>query len=144
MDLKKEAEGELREYEAKRSALCSLLEEIAQLKAEAYRPGGASNSVPVNGGGSVWEDRQINLLMKREKMEAALQYVQDWVRKVERGLTKLDDEQRLVLDRFYMNPARGNVDRLCEELCLEKTAVYNRRDAALRKYTIARWGCVEV
>lgn len=144
MDWKQESKEELREYEAKRTALESIPTEIAQLRSEMSRLGGSSSSVPVKGGGSRWEDRQINLIVKCDKLESSLAYVRDWVEKVERGLSVLSTEERLILDRFYINPAKGNVDRLCGELHLEKSAVYDRMAAALRRYTLGRYGCVEI
>ncbi len=145
MDWKREATEELREYEAKKAALRSIPEDIAQIKAERKKLGcAASDSAPVKGGGSVWEDRQINLIAKQEKLEFSLEVVRAWIKRVERGMAVLSTEERLILDRFFIAPQKGNVDRLCEELCLEKTAVYIRRDRALRHYTLARYGCVEV
>lgn len=145
MDWKRESVEELREYEAKKVALISLPEDIAQLKAERKKLGcSTSDSTPVKGGGSVWEDRQINLIAKQEKLEFSLAVTKAWVKRVEKGLSVLSEEERLILDRFYICPQKGNVDKLCEELCLEKTAVYVRRDRALRHYTLARYGCVEV
>lgn len=146
MDWKRESAEELREYEAKKAALRSLPEDIAQLKAERKKLGcSTSDSAPVKGGGSVWEDRQINLIAKQEKMEFSLAVARAWVKRVEKGLALLSEEERLILDRFFIAPQqKGDVDRLCEELCLEKTAVYMRRDRALRHYTLARYGCVEV
>ena len=144
MNWKLESMEELREYEAKRTAVESIPQEIRQLREQMGKLGGSSSSVPVQGGGSRWEDRQINLIVKIDKLDASLGLAQDWVKKVERGLAVLTAEERLILDRFYINAAKGNVDRLCGELHLEKTAVYVRKDAALRKYTLARYGCVEV
>ena len=144
MNWKFEAMDELREYEAKRIATENIPLEIAQLREQMDKLGGSSNSTPVKGGGSQWEDRQINLIVKLDKLSTSLAIAKDWTSKVERGLAVLSAEERLVLDRFYINHAKGNVDRLCGELHLEKTAVYCRRDAALRKYTLARYGCVEV
>ena len=144
MNWKYESMDELREYEAKRIATENIPLEIAQLREQMAKLGGSSNSTPVKGGGSQWEDRQINLIVKLDKLSTSLAIAKDWTSKVERGLAVLSAEERLVLDRFYINHAKGNVDRLCGELHLEKTAVYCRRDAALRKYTLARYGCVEV
>ena len=144
MNWKLESMEELREYEAKRTAVESIPQEIRQLRDQMGKLGGSSSSAPVKGGGSRWEDRQINLIVKIDKLDASLGLARDWVKKVERGLAVLTAEERLILDRFYINAAKGNVDRLCGELHLEKTAVYNRKDAALRKYTLARYGCVEV
>lgn len=144
MDWRYEAKEELREYEVKRTAVENIPDELAQLKAQMVKLGGSSNSTPVKGGGSQWEDRQINLIVKQDKLETSFAYAKDWVEKVERGLSVLTAEERLVLDRLYINPAKGNVDRLCGELCLEKSAVYDRKDKALRRYTLARYGCVEI
>ena len=145
MNWKQESKEELREYEAKKNALYSIPAEMAQLRAEMSRIGGcSSSSVPVAGGGSRWEDKQINLIVKCDKLETSLAYVRNWVEKVERGLSVLSGEERMILDRFYINPAKGNVDRLCGDLHLEKSAVYDRKDAALRRYTLARYGCAEI
>lgn len=144
MNWKYESMEELREYEAKRMAAENLPSEIARLRADARTLKGSSNSTPVKGGGAKWEDRQINMIVKCDKLETSLAYAKAWVARVDRGLDVLNGEERHVLDRFYINPAKGNVDRLCEELHLEKTAVYTRKDAALRKYTLARYGCVEI
>lgn len=144
MNWKQESKDELREYEAKRTAVQSIPEDIKQLEAQMVKLGGSSNSTPVKGGGSPWEDRQINLIVKIDKLKTSLNYAQDWVSKVERGLAVLTSEERLILDRFYINPAKGNVDRLCGDLHVERSAVYERMDKALRRYTLARYGCVEI
>lgn len=144
MDMKREAMDELREYEAKKSAVESLSEEIAHLRAEGVRLGGGSGTAPVKGGGTAWEDKQINRIIRLEKLETSLGIVRAWLRRVDRGLDKLSSEERLILDRFFINPAKGNVDRLCEELNLEQSTVYRHRDRALRHYTLVRFGVVEV
>ena len=144
MNWKYESMEELREYEAKRMAVESIPEEIQQLRTQMVKLGGSGNSTPVKGGGSQWEDRQINLIVKMEKLNTSLCYAKEWCARVERGLVVLTDEERLILNRFYINPAKGNVDRLCGDLCLEKSAVYERKDRALRRYTLARYGCMEI
>ena len=144
MNWKYESIEELREYTAKKTAVENMPEEIRQLKAQMEKLGGSSGSTPVKGGGSQWEDRQINMIVKIEKLKFSLAYARNWVSKVERGLSALSSEERMILDRFYITPAKGNVDRLCGDLHLEKTAVYVRKDAALRRYTLARYGCVEI
>ena len=144
MNWKIESMEELREYEAKRTAVESIPQEIRQIQDQRAKLGGSGNTVPVTGGGSRWEDRQINLIVRLDKLSTSLKLAQEWVEKVERGLKILNAEERMILDRFYINPAKGNVDRLCGDLHLEKTAVYNRKDAALRKYTLARYGCIEI
>lgn len=145
MEWKYEAMSELRDYKAKRTAVNNLPGEIAQLASEAVRLGGASSDKsPVRGGGSAWEDKQINLLVKRDKLVNSLAIAREWVARVEKGLAVLSEEEQLVLDRLYISPAKNNLEKLCGELGIEKTAVYNRRDSALLHYTKARFGCTEI
>ena len=66
-----------------------------------------------------------------------------WVDVVDAALGVLGDEERLVLDQFYIHLARGAVRELCERLNLEKSAVYDRRDKALRHFTLALYGVTE-
>jgi len=62
---------------------------------------------------------------------------------VERGLTALDADERLVLWMLYIQPAKGNIDRLCGELCVEQATIYRKRDKALHRFTLALYGCME-
>ena len=62
---------------------------------------------------------------------------------MESGLGVLDEDERLVLDRFYIHRSKGNVNRLCEELGVEKPTVYRRRNRALYLFTIALYGAIE-
>ena len=62
---------------------------------------------------------------------------------IERGLASLDKTERLVLDRFYIDRPKNHVERLMEELNYEKTRVYEIKDQALYKFTIAMYGIVE-
>lgn len=145
MNLKREAIEELQEYALRKASVQSLIEELAQTKADLKSLGGNNmSSSPVKGGGSVWEDKKINLIVRRDKIETTLRFVRPWLTRVERGLEALSKEDRLILERCFIYPEKGSISRLCEELNIEKTAAYLKRDAALRHYTLARYGCVEV
>ena len=62
---------------------------------------------------------------------------------VNTSLAALDAEERHILERFYMHRAGGHVERLCEELHLEKSQIYERKDRALRHFTLALYGVAE-
>lgn len=82
-------------------------------------------------------------MVKKEKLLRNLDRAKLWVEFMDKGLAVLTEDERHILDRFYINPAKGNVDRLCEELFVEKTALYKRKDAAPRRFTLALYGCTE-
>lgn len=66
-----------------------------------------------------------------------------WVSQVDKALAILSDEERLVLDRFYLHPIKGAIEDLCERMNIEKATVYRRRDDALRRFTIALYGATD-
>lgn len=144
MNWKFEAIEKLKEYEARKRSLSTIPEEIARLEHDAGKIRSAtSDSSPVKGGGNAREDMLLSNIVHREELENALRQAKKWVAIVDAGMEVLSAEERLVLDRFYLHPSRGNVDRLCEELALEKSAVYLRRDKALRHFTLALYGASE-
>lgn len=145
MDWKSMAIDDLREYNARRQALETLPLQIAEIGAEmsSIRSSGDMNAVRGGGAGSR-EDVLISRMVKREKLQRNLDRAKLWISSIDKGLAALTEDERHILDRFYINPAKGNVDRLCEELAVEKTALYKRKDAALRRFTLALYGCMEV
>lgn len=141
MNWKYEAVEKLRDYEAKKQSLSTLPGEIRWLELDAQRIRSAcGDGTPVKGGGSTREDMLLSNIVHREELEHALEMARKWVELVEAGLEILSAEDRLVLERFYVHPERGSVERLCGELGLEKSAVYDRREKALRRFTLALYG----
>lgn len=144
MDWKREAADKLRKHEARKEAIRSIPEEIRMYE-EAFNGirSASADSTPVAGGGSTREDMMLSNIVKREELKTALKQARRAVSIVDRGLATLSEEERLILDRFYIHPAKGNVERICADLGLEKASVYRRRDAALRNFTIALYGITE-
>lgn len=144
MNWKYEAIDKLKGYKAHKRALENIPREIKWLEGAFVSIRSATtDSTPVSGGGSTREDTLLSNIAHREELERTLKQAKAWVKMVDAGLEVLDDEERLVLDRFYIHRAKGNVDRLCEELNVEKATVYRRRDAALRQFTLALYGVTE-
>lgn len=144
MDWKREAADKLRKYQAKKESLRSIPEEI-QMYEEMFNGirSASADSTPVAGGGSTREDMLLSNITNREELKLALKQARRWVGIVDRGMAVLSEEERLILDRFYIHPAKGNVERICGELGVEKASVYRRRDAALQHFTIALYGATE-
>ena len=82
-------------------------------------------------------------IVRREELSRQLESARAWVAMADNGLAALDEEDRLVLDRFYVHRHKGACERLCEELDREKAQVYRRRDRALRRFTLALYGGLE-
>ncbi len=144
MDWKFEAIDKLKGYGAHKRALENIPDELARLKS-AYQHirSARTDSTPVVGGGNTREDVMLSNIVHRQELELTLRQAKLWVAVVDRALAILDDEERLVLGRFYIQRGKGNVQRLCDELRLEQSSVYRRRDSALRHFTLALYGITE-
>ena len=144
MDWKKEATDKLKDYDAKKKALeCIPLErERIRCVMESIRSAD-TDGAPVKGSTTRREDRLLGCIVKLEELERVEMQTKAWVELVNLGLGVLDPEERLVLDRMVICPLQGNLDRLCDELGMERATVYRRRDNALRKFTLALYGGME-
>lgn len=136
----------LRNYPARKASIGSIPEEIKMLEGRMVAPrGGASaDSIPVREGGNRYEERLLTDIAKKSEMEKALGRAKTEVARVEEALVKLTDEQRLLLDRFYMNRTKDYMERLCEELGYERTQVYKKKDDALYEFTLRMYGVIEI
>ena len=87
----------------------------------------------------------LSNIVHREELHRTLRQAKAWVKMVDGGLSALGEEERLVLERFYINRSRGGVERLCDELgILNPAGVYKRKDKALRHFTPALYGISEL
>lgn len=144
MEWKYEAINKLKGYEAHKRSLENIPEELARLGSAFVSVRGATtDSTPVSGGGSTQEDVMLSNIVHRQELKRTLKQAKLWVSTVDRAMSVLDNEERKVLEMMYIYRAKGNVDRLCDALGIEKAQVYRRRDKALRHFTIALYGITE-
>ena len=140
MDWKNEAIEKLCNFEAMKSAVENLQQEILRLELEhtaikAADPGQVSRSA---GGRS--EDRLLTNIVKRQELNNRLAQAKNWVEQVTRALSALTYEERLIMDKCYIKPEKCAVDNLCYDLQIEKSSVYRKRDKALLMFTTALYG----
>ena len=144
MDWKREADEKLRDYEARKQALQNIPDELARLESAYTHVRGANiTGVPAAGGYDSHEDALLSNIVLRQELKYVLKQARKWVKTVDRALSVLDADERLILDLLYMRRAKGNVDRICEKLNIEKTQVYSRKERALRHFTIAYYNITE-
>lgn len=145
MDWKSIAIEKLKDYQAKRQALESISLEIAQVESAMISIRSASaDATPVkNSKGNAREDMLLNSIVRKDELQRILERTQLWIEEVDGALSVLDPDDRKVLEYLCIYPAKDGLDRLCNELFVEPRQVYKRREKALRKFTIALYGCTE-
>ena len=141
---KREAIECLKDYKAKSLSINNLQDEISELTANKNGIRSATaDSTPIKGGGNGREDALINSMVRLENLRTNLREVVRWVKRIERGLSALNEEEKILLTRFYIAPEKGAAERLATDLSIDIKTVYHRKDRALRKFTIAMYGCTE-
>ena len=145
MDFRREAVEKLRSYASKKVAVENLAEEMVRLRCQMDSIRSATtDSVAVRGGSSTREDMLVNTLAEIGELKHAHKNALKWLGIVDHAMEQLDDEEKTVLQRMYVNHERGAVERLREELGLEDDrSVYKRKDRALRHFTLALYGKLE-
>ena len=115
MNWKREAADKLKNYEAHKQALECLPKEIKRLES-AYTGirSATTDGTPVSGGGNTREDSMLSNIVHRDELKRRLKEARLWVAQVDKALAVLDDEERLVLDRFYIHRAKGAVEAVRE------------------------------
>ena len=119
MNWRNTAIEELRSYSKICEAEKSLRERLEALEARLTSTRGASlSAVPVHGGGSHYEDMLLDTIAERDAVTGELAYTVKKRKLIERGLAVLADDEREVVDRFYINRTPDYIDALCDSLIL--------------------------
>lgn len=140
---KNEAVSRLKAYQAKKLALENIPMEIQQqvLALSSIRSADP-DSAPVRGN-STREDAMLNNMVYRSELEESFLRTRLWVDATDRALGVLNQEERILLERFFIYAEPKAADRLAGDLHMDVKTVYRRKDEALRKFTIALYGMAE-
>lgn len=135
---------DLKKYRAMSESLTNIPERIRALESRFKSiKSGSSDSTPVQGGGNKAEGAIIDNIVERERLKWLYYADRRLVRLIERGLSALSQEERLVIDLFYIDRPKNYMEELMAQLGYEKTQIYRIKDAALYKFTVTMYGITE-
>lgn len=144
MNWKQFAIEDLKKYNSLKQSLTNIDERI---QAVEYRKQAIKSStisaVPMHGGGTKYEDNLLTAIVEAERLKLNKLEAAKLVELIERGLGALNDTEKKVLAEFYINRRPRHLDRLSEELHVEKSEIYRTKDEALYKFTISMFGLVD-
>ncbi len=136
----------LRDYEIKKTAVDNITEQIKVLEQRftAIRSA-TTDATPVQGGNeNKREEMLLNNISTRDGLKKNLDIITREIEITEKALETLTEEERLILTRFFIEKQKRYVERLCDELFISPTRLYVKKDAALKKFTMACCGVVEL
>lgn len=141
MNWKNEAIERLSKYTAMSRAIDNIPIEIQRLEQDSVSLRGVrTDKVCRASSPSRQDDVLIGNIIKQELLHRNYENARMWVRSTDRALSVLSQEEKTILERMYINPQRGVVSLLCQELGMEQSSIYRKRDQALYHFTIALYG----
>lgn len=131
---------ELRRLESVKNSL-EILPELIERQEIAIKRIRTSDPGKVVGTGGSNRDELISAIVYRDELKLRLKENRKTVDAIEKSLSTLANDEYLILDMLFIHPRKNGVDMICGELCIERSAVYERRNKALEKFTTTLYGC---
>ena len=104
-----------------------------------------TDSTPVQGGGSSYDDRLNNSICLIDLLTANLHFAEKEVELTHKALDKLADEERRILEVLYIDHQKNGAERLCEELNIkEEATIWKKAMRALESYCTVRYSSATV
>lgn len=144
MNWKDVAIDDLERFERQKQALANISARLDVLE-DCYTSlkSVAMDKTPVQGGSTPIEDKLLSNLVERERLKHTYKATKKLVELTEKGLGRLNEDEKRTLELFYIHRHKYHVERLMEELGYEKTRIYSLKDSALYKFTISMYGLPE-
>jgi len=132
---------DLKSYIGLKASIENIKERIRSLEMRQISiKGSKTSSVPVYGGGSKWEDSMVDNIVERERLGMLLEADLVLLDIIERGLKALDATERLILKTFFIDRTENHIEKIANELKIEKSQVYRLKTQALQKFTTHMYG----
>lgn len=140
----REAEDKLRNYAAWQNAMKRTKAEIRRLESDFVSIRSANvDSTPVQGGGNTREEAMCSNIAQRQELGILLEQTARKVAEVKATLELLQPEERDILEKMVIYYRKGNVEKVCAEMHMDRSTVYRKRDKALRHFGMAFYGAIE-
>ena len=134
----------LKDYEMRRQALVNIPAQIKTLEMQFLSiKSGEIDGMPKGNGGKN-DDMLIYNIAKRDELAFNLEIAQREVAMTERGLNSLSEDEKTILEYFYISRPYNHISRLMDKLHVSQSELFRRKDIALRKFTMSLYGLIEV
>lgn len=129
---KKEAIEELKRLEDLKESIHHLNERIELTQNQLYNISAVQIGERVGGSGD-GDDVRLSKMVELEELKARKLITEKRVQLLQDCLDKLSEEQRLILNRFYIRHTSDYIEELEEVLYKSRTQIYQEKDRALRR-----------
>lgn len=135
----------LENFERKKISIKNMRDELEELQYEKMSLGGMSDSDPVQGSNiNKQEKKMLDILSRQEDLENDIKKTSLEIGRIDRSIESIEEKEKTVLDRCYINKLSKPIDRLCIDFNYSSRQVYNLRETALYNFTIALRGKIDI
>ena len=135
MDWRICAEDDLRRYKQMKIGILNSKDRL-RLISESVR----SPKVSFSKHGRRVDSDLVNAMVEKERLTNNINSAERLLAIIDRGLDSLTDEERRLLEKFYMSNSPSKMRHLSEEFGYDPRTLYRMRDRALANFTIAMYG----
>ena len=146
-DWQLDAEKKLLHYRGLRNSIDNMRYELETIDNELYSAGTSHmSSVPTHGDSSKHEDRLVNKLTRKDNLIKWLADTEREVVAIESALNLLSDDERKVIEVFYLNRKHGKkpIYAVMEAMYLERSCAYRKVNNAVFRFAINLYGCAVI
>lgn len=104
----------------------------------------AANNGGDDGINAVYNERLINILADLDDCRFRKSIVERELTKIEKGMNRLDDYQRDLLEGFYVENACGAAEELMGKWFKERATLYRDKNRALDIFTRSVYGVLQI
>lgn len=133
---------ELQDYALWKNSIEIIPQRIAEIDEKMVALGGGGADAPVMSSGNKREERLVAYIDEKSELLKTLEVNKAKQKYIEKGLSVLTEDERKVLEGFYMSKLRHNEakEMLMDKLGYADTSIESIRKTALRKYTMCEFG----
>ena len=133
---------DLERHDMRRSAISNLQQRISELDADMSRLQAVKfDGISVQGKKSTLEERLAAVIDEKTELVERLRKTKAQRRRIEKALEMLTPEEQEILKKFYIERVDGETKMdLCDELGIERSELYRRKDRALDRLEFVLYG----
>lgn len=120
-----------------RARIAQIEEEMYNIKAVSYSP------VPASGGTSRQEDRMIDLITRKKKLEDDIAHGEKLEKEFQDYLSLLNERERDIIMTLWVYRERNGVKNLTEKYAYSPASIYRISDNVLGLFARIRYGVKE-
>lgn len=132
--------NDLSRYANLENSIRSLQDRISSLTIQMEGGNASLGSTPVSGGRPQLEDKYVNSIALKGKLENQLKTNMLEYKAVRRAMESLSRQDQRVLHLSYINRGKLHIENIMAEFCVERSQAYRYKDNALTAFILAMYG----